>query len=178
VRKWIVIAVLVLVAAGIAWLLFRTWETSVEYHKRRYAAACSGYTVIDMGRYGWAALCGRAPDVQGQDDRRARRIAVHERALIKAGYLEERAFVVSDPRTELVMRKAIGAWPAKFPTNNVSVHSFYTNIFILGGRERGVIARTYRQRTNAFVIVAPRDEMQVWEKLVSEADQWPVVKSE
>jgi hypothetical protein len=81
-RKWVVAGLVALVGVGVGVYLF--WpqkKGTVEYHKRKYEEA---YAVGVVGK--WIDSSGP----------KQRRIGFHLKALLEAGYVERREFVVSN----------------------------------------------------------------------------------
>jgi hypothetical protein len=125
--------------------LFRPWETSVEYHKRKYLAANDV-----RWKQHWEVVRSRimAEDRRGvQFDFEG--VKYHQGALLRLGYLEQREFVISNRSLDAVMTHVAG-WVVRSPNEQ-----FY---------------RYTTPGTNRVVIVAAREDMPKIEELVGAAD--------
>jgi len=144
-RKRIIIRVVVLViGGGIGTVVFRPWESPVEYHKREFLAAREGTFFDHVGKT-WNAIIGRRTDFT---ERRAR-IELHQTALINLGHLEERTFVVSYGLAHPIA---------------VDLQSWHRGI------EEGDLWNVFYTNTNKLIVVAPKSDMPKWEKVVREAE--------
>ena len=170
-RKWGVvalIAVVLLVAAPVALvLMFRS--DSVEELKRDYVAACSGDVWTERLRHNWNRMTGTRPNSEAYWQRERKRIEECERVLIKAGYLEERRFIVSDLPPSKVMHDSEMAWFRKFPPKKMGAR-LLPNAKILFVETNQLIARLRIEGTNVLVVVAPRESIPQWEKIVKWED--------
>ena len=91
-RKWVVAGLVALVAVGVgAYLFWQPKKGTVEYHKKKYEEA---YEVGVVGK--WINSRGPAVLQKLYWRPKQRRIDFHLKALLEAGYLERREFVVSN----------------------------------------------------------------------------------
>jgi type II secretory pathway component GspD/PulD (secretin) len=116
-------------------------ERGIEYHKREYLKALRGTTMRDRAHNLFLWLAGkRPPSGWPQPSKQALK---HENSLIALGYLERREFIVSNrPAAKMVL-----------------AHRNLPECF-----------RIEQPRANVLVIVAPKDEMPIWEEVVRKAD--------
>ena len=152
--------------AGVfAWLANRG-PRSVEELKKDYAAACRGDVWTERWRQKWSQMTGIGQSSQAYWERARKRIEKRERALIQAGYLEERTLAVSNLPAGVVMEISTSAWFREFETAEMATKPVSSNITIVFARRDMVIARLRTQGTNVLVVVAPREDMPKWEKIV------------
>ena len=140
-RKWLVAGLVALVVVGVGVYLF--WQPkkgTVEYHKRKYEEA---HEVGVVGK--WINSSG--PEVLRKLywRPRERRIVFHLNALLEAGYLERREFVVSNRPARAIGIKIIDEDFAGVPC------------FTLVG-------------TNRIEVLARGSEMGRWEGVIRKAD--------
>jgi hypothetical protein len=100
-RKRIVIGLVALViVAGIAALVFRPWESPVEYHKREYVAAwkrLKGQTFVDRAkRFFYQATTGRNRPAPGWSRGDGERVMFHRAELFALGYLRQESFYLTN----------------------------------------------------------------------------------
>ena len=119
---------------------------SVEWHKREYFKARKGSKVVlllEAVRSGFTANpAGQPTDLE--------RINVHLEALVKLGYLEERAFFVSNrPPADVVGTLLL---TASIP-NELSHFGGVSNI-----------------GTNSITVIGRRENLPKWEKVIRQAD--------
>jgi hypothetical protein len=151
-RKRIAIAVLAIVGVGIlAHALTEPKEGSIEWHKREYfkARGQNGSMIRNFLRVVWSKINPRAAEPPQEN---IDRMDSHYEALMKLGYLEEKAFLVSN-RTSLAVADTL----------------FFTHTNVFADKDVA-FSRIDIGGTNIISIISPRDEMYKWERLIREAD--------
>jgi hypothetical protein len=142
VRKRIAIAVVaVLVIAVAAYVVSQPHKGTIDYHKREYLEALNDTTLRDRGRHFLGWVARKRPP-SGRPEP-SKRLLTHERTLVALGYLERREFIISNR-------------PAAY--------------LILAHPNLPECVRIEEPATNILAIVAPRDEMPIWEDIVRKAD--------
>ena len=149
-RKWVVAGVVTLVAVGVsAYLLSQPRKGLVEYHKEKYLEAYGVGPIVE-----WIIL--HAPmavhDLYWQP--KQKRIDFHRNALLEAGYLVQREFVVSNRPVRDV---SDDLYKARFDvftdTNDFAGLPFF-----------------YRAATNRIRVVGRAIDMDKWEDVIRKAD--------
>ena len=139
-RKWVV-AGLVLIAIVLGTYLFsQPRRGTVEYHKRKYEEA---HEVGVVGK--WINSSGPAILQELYWRPKRRRIDFHLKALLEAGYLERREFVVSNRPARAIRLKILDEDFAGIPC--------FTHV-----------------GTNRIEVLAIASEMGRWENAIREAD--------
>jgi len=146
-RKRIVIGLVALViVGGIAALLWRPWQSRLEYHKREYLRARDWGSIEQWleatAPYRLRVALGRW---------KAERQELHKAALFKLGYVEERTFVLSNAVTE---DRANVFW---------TLHSVFTN-------DPLDLSRIIDMGTNTVRIIGLPHEMPKWEEAIRKLD--------
>jgi type II secretory pathway component GspD/PulD (secretin) len=145
-RKRLVIGLIALVVLGGAVYLFsQPRRGGVDYHKEQFVKENRVGTARDK----W--ILAHAPDFVAElyVSRRVKRAEFHRDALIKFGYLEEREFLFTN-------RSAIEWWESP---QKGEITSDFTDVV--------------RVTTNKIIILAPREDMPRWEKLLRQVDAPP-----
>ena|SRR2546422_1336573 len=146
-RKRILIGLLLVAITAVAIAFFAMrHESSIDYHRRKIREAQrwmdgTNVTAMDVAKHLWNRARGRGQWYYDE-------VREHVHALTKLGYLEERAFVVSNRPASKVAREV---WLSN-----------YQHFELLQVR-RG-------PGTNTIRIVAPKGDMPALEKLVRGAD--------
>ena len=158
-RKWIVMAVVIAIVAGIGIAVLMSRQDSAEELERKYFAACFS-TLMDHMREKWHRLTGQGQvPPQVVERHRRTRVEAHLRALVKAGYLNEQKFPVFGQRPEAVLRMV--AENAVWPLTTRGFVPLNANYFVIHDFNK-VVAAVRTEGTN-LVVVAPRAEMHKWE---------------
>jgi len=98
------------------------------------------------------------------------RVVSAERPLIKMNYLHERTFVISKREPAAVGADIIEGWTIRFP-NRTPVLSFLdSNNTVLGTLGRSEVIARLRTEGDKLLLVAPREDMPIWEELIRKAD--------
>ena len=171
VRKRIIIGLLAIVVIGVvAFFVSRPKNESLEHLKGKYVEACSTRLKSDQWRYKWSRLWGEGKPWGTYYRHTRERVVSAERPLIKMNYLEARTFVISRRDPAAVGADIIEAWTVRFPNRTPVLSVLDTNNFALVAlRQSEVIARL-RTAGDKLLLVAPREDMPVWEELVRKAD--------
>jgi hypothetical protein len=146
VRKRVAIGLPVIVAMGVlAFLVSGPKRGTVEYHKRKYVAACDV-----KWKQRWEAI---RSSIMREDQRGVRfdvaGMKQHEGELLRLGYLAQREFAVSNRSIDAVMSHIAG-WVVRSPNEQ-----FY---------------RYTTPATNRVMIVAAKEDMPKIEELVRQGD--------
>lgn len=154
-RTCIVIGLLaVFIVVGIATLIFRPWESRLEYHKRKYLAAMENQITPPLFDRVIAGVASNAS--QTVDTRRRHREAFerHAAELVAIGYLERRAFWISGEPLAI-------AQTALKESNGLILEECARFAQFTWGTQNG---------RDVLGIIAVREDMPKWEELIRKAD--------
>ena len=154
-RKWVVAGLLALVASGVSWyLLSQPRKGTLEYHKRKYVEAHLETARRDpIGD--WIRL--HAP--MAVDDLywrpKLKRLDFHRNALLEAGYLVEREFVVSNR-------------PARSICDDL--YKVRNDVFNDTNDLAGIPFFYWNGTTNRISVLARAIDVDYWEDVIRKAD--------
>ncbi len=153
-RKRIVIGLLAVVVIGVvAFVLTRPKRGTVEWHKREYVAAKSQL-------YSEGALIRRLKRFVADHlglPRAYDRMAEHEAALLRLGFLEERTVVVSNRAPSLLLLDAMDIDRGGSLVDRFNNGERFLDLNIVPG-------------SNAIRVVTTRQDMRFWEEPIRNAD--------
>jgi hypothetical protein len=157
-RKRILIGLLAAVLIGVvAFFVSQPKQGTLKWHKREYLAAMDRWTGTSFGqrfRQISAQLFGVTLQPEIRRDL-AEKVVFHRRALIEAGYLEQRAFTLTNGLPKDVATRASMAAQTVLPAET---RQFV--VFMCGNN----------QRAGPLTIICVRQDIAKWEELVRKAD--------
>jgi hypothetical protein len=156
----------VLTSTGILIFILNPRHLSKEELKTDYTAACFGREKYPL----WRKLLGQIitrPDFWSR--RYDKRVVKTEKPLITRGYLQERIFVISNHPPREILNRAKTAFASAAVSMLLSTNGFMI-VPWQGGRPGDVLARSWIEGTNIFIVVAPPESMGEWELVVKMAD--------
>lgn len=164
-RKWIGIATGFVAVVG--FLLLKPSGKSIEELKQRYETAYSRKSWADGMRDRWNQITQRSESWESSYARRRKRIDFYESQLIKAGYLEARAFTISNNPSPITV--GLNAIENSWSTNVLNL--LYTNDIILDRFGSGeMIARIRESGSNQLIVVTRRGEIPELHELIRKWD--------
>ena len=137
-------------------LMFRPWESKVDYHQREYEAAVHSLFGTRLVDRAWSALQRAGVPVEKlwrQDADALLKITKHQEALVKSGYFVERGFAVSNRSAWRVQETIAMNWHQR-----------------LGNDHRRFSLITASIETNVLKIIDRPEEMSFWEATIRRAD--------
>jgi hypothetical protein len=174
-RKRIAIGLLAAVVIGVGlYVLWPPRKETVEYHRKQYTKLVMGNRWTERLRQSWAKLRGRRVVVRTPSEQEYKQLKLHEAALIKLGYFEERRFLVFNRPSDKVTTRAVDLW--KDTQTNPIVRRQFDEMFVAGGngsREMGSIRSIGAPAgglAESLVIVTQPEHMPHWAELVHRTD--------
>jgi hypothetical protein len=176
VRKRIVIGVIAAVVIGVGvYVLTLPKKGTVEWHSARYIALLTEDSWAERLSQTWGRLRGRRAVPRTPPERVFKELQLHEKALVKLGYFEERRFLVFDGRAEGAMTRAISLW--RSTQSNAIVRPQFDAVFIVGGsgtNEMGSVRSIGRKSAGdlaeSLIVVTRPAHMPQWAQLVQRSD--------
>ena len=156
-RKRIVIGLLAVVVIGVvAFFVSQPKKGSVEWHKREYRDVMNQLSGRSVGQRFWRLrrqLTGESVYTDLPADISSR-WEFHKQFLLDAGYLEQRAFRLTNAAT-FDPGVMYSAGQKMIPNERMRLSLFVPSI------QRG---------TNVVNILGPREDMPIWEEVIRQAD--------
>jgi hypothetical protein len=176
VRKGIVMgAIGVMVIGFAAYLAWQPKNGTVEWHCARYVALLMKDTLAQRLHRMWGDIRGRRAVVRKPSERVARELELHERALIRLGYFEERRFLVFNGRAEGVMERAVSLW--RNTQSNAVARPQFDRVYLVGENGRGEMGSvrsigrtTAGELAESLIIVTRPERMPQWAEFVQRSD--------
>jgi hypothetical protein len=175
-RKGIVMgAVAVTVIGFAAYMVWQAQNGTVEWHCARYVALLTKDTLAQRLHRMWGQMRGRRAVFRKPSERVARELELHERALVKLGYFEERTFLVFNGRAEGVMERAVSLW--RDTQSNAVVRPQFDRVYIVGESARGEMGsvrsigrKSAGELAESLMIVTRPAHMPQWAEFVQRSD--------
>ena len=171
-RKRIVIGAIAAVVIGVGvYVLALPRKGTVEWHSARYLALLTEDSWAQGLRRMWERLGGRRAVLRKPPERVFKELQLHEKALVKLGYFEERRFLVFNGRAEGVMTTAISIW--RSTQSNAIVRPQFEAVFVVGGTGtsemgsvRSIGRKSAGELAESLIIVTQPAHMPQWAELV------------
>ena len=175
-RKRIVIGVIAAVAIEVGvYVLTLPKKGTVEWHSARYVALLTEDSWAERISQMWERLRGRRGVLRRPPERVFKELQLHEKALVKLGYFEERRFLVFDGRAEGVMTRAISFW--RSTQSNAIVRPQFDTVFVVGGTGtsgmgsvRSIGRKSAGELAESLIVVTQPAHMPHWAELVQRSD--------
>jgi hypothetical protein len=175
-RKRLVIGATAVVVIGVgAYVLTQPKKGTVEWHSTRYVALLTEDSWTERLSEMWARLRGRRVALRRPPERVFKELQLHEKALIKLGYFEERRFLVFNRRAEGVMTRAIDFWRSS--QSNALVRPQFDAVFVVGGTgtsEMGSVRSVGKQSAGelaeSLLVVTHPAHMPQWAEWIQRSD--------
>ncbi len=147
----------------------------MEWHTARYIALLTEESWAERLRQGWERFRGRRPVIRNPPERVLKELQLHEKALVKVGYFEERRFLVFNGRAEEVMTRAASLW--RSTQSNAIVRPQFDAVFIVGGTGtsemgsvRSIGRKSAGELAECLIVVTQPAHMPQWADLVQRSD--------
>ena len=148
---------------------------TVEWHSARYVALLTEDSWAERLSRTWEKLRGRRTVLRRPAERVFKELQLHEKALVKLGYFEERRFLVFNGRAESVMTRAISSW--RSTQSNAIVRPQFDAVFVVGGTGtsemgsvRSIGRKSAGELAESLIIVTQPAHMPQWAELVQRSD--------
>jgi hypothetical protein len=176
VRKGLIMgAIAAMVIVFAAYMAWQPKNGTIEWHCERYVALLTKDTLAQRLHRMWGAIRGRPAAVRKPSERVANELELHEKALVKLGYFEERRFLVFNRRAEGVMERAVSLW--RNTQSNAIVRTQFDRVYLVGENGRGEIAnvrsvgrKSAGELAESLVIVTRPAHMPQWAEFVQRSD--------
>ena len=144
---------------------------TVEWHSARYVELLTEDSWAERLGQMWERLRGRRAVLRRPPERVFKELRLHEKALVKLGYFEERRFLVFDGRAEGVMTRAISSW--RSTQSNAIVRPQFDAVFVVGGSGtsemgsvRSIGRKSAGELAESLIVVTQPAHMPQWAELV------------
>jgi hypothetical protein len=162
------------IAVGV-YVLTLPQKGTVEWHSARYLALLTEDSWAQHLRQAWDRLGGRRSVLRSPPERVFKELQMHEKALVKLGYFEERRFLIFNGPAEGVMARAISSW--RGAQSNAIVRPQFDIVFVVGGSGtsemgsvRSIGMKSSGELAQSLIVVTQPAHMPQWAELVQRSD--------
>ena len=148
---------------------------TVEWHSARYVELLTEDSWTERLGQMWERVRGRRAVLRRPPERVFKELQLHEKALVKLGYFEERRFLVLNGRAEAVMTTTISSW--RSTQSNATVRPQFDTVFVVGGSGtsemgsvRSIGRKSAGELAESLIVVTQPAHMPHWAELVQRSD--------